>query len=489
MKGLSFWIAMVSIAAPFPRMLAARAAPAVPPPATSAPGHRAPPAPPTPPPPPGRAAPVVAPAPAAKLAAPASAVLTLPNALQVILADDPLANGVAVAVEYAVGHAHDPASHRGIAHLLEHLTFRGSTHLRPFESDEVLTGLGAGYQAFTSLERTVYLTALPARALETVLWLESERMAFTLGRLDEAALAVEKRVVINELRERERSLPTVLWRRRQQALYGAEHPFTPAVDAVEAVGSVDLPGLQGFFQRTYRPDNARLIITGRFQRSQAQGWVEKYFAGIRSAALPRTQVHAAPPRLCGQHELDVGHPFLLGRMLGFSWLVPAAPSSTERTAFEILRLVLKERLEGSLVHERVVAASVDAGVSLHETHGLFSINLEMQDTEEWGAAKDTTLAEVQRITREPISREELAGARARLISRYVFGRSNAADRALALLTGEDPDAELAALDRVDPAAVLAVARPLQGPSFVMTGKPVSRATPEGIVLRESNPCR
>jgi len=86
----------------------------------------------------------------------------------------------------------------------------------------------------------------------------------------------------------------------------------------------------------------------------------------------------------------VGHPFLLGRMLGFSWLIPAAPSSS--------------------------------------------------------------------------------------------------DRALALLAGEDPDAERAALDRMAPAAVLAVARPLQGPRFVMTGKPVPRTPLEGVVLRESNPC-
>jgi zinc protease len=433
--------------------------------------------------------PAALPAQPASLSAPAPAELTLTNGLSVVLADDALATGAAVAVEYAVGHADDPASHRGLSHLLEHLTFRGSTHLRAFETDDILGELAAGYQGFTSLERTVYLTALPARALETVLWIESERMAFTLGRLDETALELEKRVVTNELREREQTRSFVLWRRRQQALYGASHPFTPAADAARAVNAVDLQGLQGFFQRTYRPDNARLIITGQFQRELARTWVEKYFAGIRSSPLPRTRVSAAPPRLCGVHRLDVGHPFLLGRTQSFSWVVPASPDAAERTAFEVLRIVLEARLESILVHERFLAGSVSAGVARHRTHGLFSLEIEMQDTEVWDAARNIALREVVRITEQPISSEELSNARSRLISRYVFDRPDAASRALALVLGEDPDAERAAIVRVDPAAVLAAARPLRGSAFEMTGRPEPGASVEGVVLHESNSCR
>jgi predicted Zn-dependent peptidase len=95
-------------------------------------------------------------------------------------------------------------------------------------------------------------------------------MAFTLGRLDEAALAIEKRIVTNVLREREQTRSFVLWRRRQQALYGANHPFTPAEDAARALDGIELQGLQGFFQRTYRPDNARPDHRRAIQRARAK---------------------------------------------------------------------------------------------------------------------------------------------------------------------------------------------------------------------------
>src|SRR5882724_5011632 len=130
----------------------------------------------------------------------------LANGLTVVLAPSAHTVGVNVVVRYEVGQAHDPVGYAGLAHLLEHVSFRGSSHLRPLQAVSILGELGAGYNATTSLEDTEFYTELPSAGLETVLWLESERMGFALGGIDAAGLEVEQRIVVNELRQRNGAL-------------------------------------------------------------------------------------------------------------------------------------------------------------------------------------------------------------------------------------------------------------------------------------------
>ena len=156
----------------------------------------------------------------------------LANGLKAVLAPDDRAVDVAVAVEYAAGSAHAPHAVKGLPHLVEHLAFYGTRHLKPFEATEILDELGAGYNAFVASERTVYFASLPTEALATGLWLESERMAFALDGVDAAALENETKDIANELAEREHSLAVSLSKFQRRALYGASHPcgFQPIVD-------------------------------------------------------------------------------------------------------------------------------------------------------------------------------------------------------------------------------------------------------------------
>lgn len=150
--------------------------------------------------------------------------------------------------------------------MLEHATFRGSSHLRPLEGASILGELGAGYNAVTELESTEFYSALPSAGLETVLWLESERMGFALGGINAAGLEAEQRIVVNELRQRGGALSRQLNKFWLDALYGPAHPFARGESEVEDVQAVELSGLQWFYQSSYRPDNATLVLSGAFRK-------------------------------------------------------------------------------------------------------------------------------------------------------------------------------------------------------------------------------
>src|SRR5260221_4754519 len=108
----------------------------------------------------------------------------LPNGLRVVLAPDQQLSGVTLDVEYDVGSRDEPAGMNGIAHLVEHLMFDGSKHVPARQTARLLEGAGAtGINGQTSVDRTVLFETVPREALERALWLESDRMGFSVDTL------------------------------------------------------------------------------------------------------------------------------------------------------------------------------------------------------------------------------------------------------------------------------------------------------------------
>src|SRR5262245_61200048 len=126
----------------------------------------------------------------------------LANGLRVVIERDPRQPLVAVVVAYDVGQRDDPRGYRELAHLVEHLTFRGTRHLADGEMARRLDAAGAVWNAYTSADQTAYETLLPARHLPLALWLESERMGFAADAFAASTLEVEREVVRRESVER-----------------------------------------------------------------------------------------------------------------------------------------------------------------------------------------------------------------------------------------------------------------------------------------------
>jgi zinc protease len=411
----------------------------------------------------------------------------LPNGLRVVLAPDRVTPGVSLMVRYGVGAAHAPRGYRGISHLLEHLTFRGSRHVAPLEAFAILQELGAEANATTSLEETEYFAELPAADLETALWLESERMAFTLSRLDQRALDLERRIVDNEHRQRFGTFSNMMARYWLRALYGDGHPFVDDPEHVVDLGAVTLPAVQWFFQTGYRPDNATLVLVGKLDPPRARALIEKYFGPIVSSDVPRSSLSPSPPRLCGLHRVELGHAGLFGHALRATWSRPAVATAADNASVAVLEHIYEGRLRSALLRASAESAGVDAFTAHFSTHELFTVDVELHENADARAVEATVLREARALSQQALSEGELRSARSHLLAEAVFAREDGVARARELAEGRDPDAEGAALRSLSPAQVLDAARPLGGAALVLH---VHSSPGEGRtrVEREESPC-
>jgi zinc protease len=412
----------------------------------------------------------------------------LQNGLRVVLAPDRVTPGVSVVVRYDVGTANAPRGYRGLSHLVEHLTFRGSRHVAPLQGMSILQELGAGFNANTELEATEYYAQVSAPALDTVLWLESERMAFTLDRLDQAALDVERRIVDNEHRQRH-TIGQVLNQHWLQALYGEGHPFVDDPASTPDLSDVTLRGVQWFFQTAYRPDNATLVLVGQFDSASAVRSIERYFAPIVPPPLTLTSIQVRAPRLCGVHHLGVSHTGIFGHRLRITWPLPQARSALERASLNALEQLLQGKLYGLLVERGVDVANVRVFANRFTTHELLTVELELFDKSEAAGVEQLTLSVARELAKQPLAPHTLRTIRTSLVSSAVFDREDGLQRARDLASGSDPDADTAALSQLSEADVRRAARPLAGPVLVVHTWPTKSEGEVSQIEVDENPCR
>ena len=279
----------------------------------------------------------------------------LPNGLDVVLELNHRQPRVAVVISYDAGARDDPPGYAGLAHLVEHLTYRGSRHLASYAGLELLEAAGVdSMNGMTEADRTVYFAVVPDGALELALFVESERMAFTLEAFNANAFKLERSIVANELRLRDHvgaRFDTYV----RQALYGEHHPYTRSLEQREALDDLKLSDAMWFFQAAYRPDRAHLVVVGNFEPSVVKALIERYFGAVRSPGTPPLARPALKPATVAARRVH-----FLSR--GFSnRLVEArpapAPGSSTRAAAELFALILGHRLGGGL-GERLGLTSV-----------------------------------------------------------------------------------------------------------------------------------
>jgi zinc protease len=220
--------------------------------------------------------------------------LHCPSGLRVLFERAPGTTTAAVTVVVGAGATADPAGREGLAHLVEHLTFRahgpneGALQMR-------LWALGAGHNAETGFEETTYHELAPAVRLPAVLAAEGRRLLDPLEGLDEATFNVEREVVRNELRERnETHAFGAAYASAFRAAFAADHPFHRNVGGThESLSALTLDDARRFVAAHYRPDDMTMVIVGDMDLSAVDGFVR--------ATLP--------PALYG----DPAHPHPIGQ--------------------------------------------------------------------------------------------------------------------------------------------------------------------------------
>ncbi len=208
---------------------------------------------------------------------------TLENGLDVVLHIDRSDPVVAINIAAHVGSGRELPGRTGFAHLFEHLLFLDSENLGYGGLDEMNTRIGGeGTNGFTTTDLTQYFQAVPADALEKVIWAEADKLGYFINTVTQAVIDNEKQVVKNEKRQRVDNQPyghanAVIGR----ALYPQDHPYNwQVIGSLADLDAATLEDTKEFYRRWYVPNNVTLTLSGDFDVSEAKRLVEKYFAEI-----------------------------------------------------------------------------------------------------------------------------------------------------------------------------------------------------------------
>ncbi|MBX2812681.1 MAG: insulinase family protein [Myxococcales bacterium] len=350
----------------------------------------------------------------------------LDNGLTVILHQDNRLPLVAVSVWYDVGALHERPGRSGFAHLFEHMMFQGSPHVGEDQHFKILEALGASQvNGTTSFDRTNYFETVPSNALETALWLESDRMGFLLESVTKKSLDNQIDVVKNERRQSTESRPYGLVRELIiQKLYPAPHPYHGnIIGSMKDIGSATLDDIREFFKTYYSPSNATLVLAGDIQITTATSLINKYFGPLQGRPKP-TRPQPLRPTLAKAEEIIFDEP--VGRLpkLSIVWPGPKAYHK-DSAALDLLSHVISgtqsSRLDARVSYRDSIAQSVTAAYFETFAGGQFQIDLVVQPGRNIDEALTAVDEVIASLDSQPITQAELSRAKNAQETRMLFG--------------------------------------------------------------------
>ena len=374
---------------------------------------------------PGRATASPAHAPPITLAPMALRQRRLANGLRVVSL--PAAGGgatVSVQVWYRVGGKDDPPGRSGFAHLFEHMMFKRTKHLRDEQFDRLTEDVGGQNNAFTAEDMTAYQNEVPSNHLERLLWAEAERLAHL--QVDQANFDSERKVVIEELRERVLADP---YGRLFNALpqHGFErHPYRrPVIGSEAELNAATLDDVRQFHATYYRPDNAVLIVTGDFDPPQLDAWVDRYFAPLPAPAAPIPRVRVAEPRRRADRRATVTAPNVPLPAVALLWLGPPV-AHADAPALEVASALLSagdsSRLNEALVYNARAAQAAGFAAELYADAGLLAAYAIAASGQSLRRLEAALLAQIGALAEGRIAPAELDKVRTQLLTAALLSR-------------------------------------------------------------------
>lgn len=298
----------------------------------------------------------------------------LANGLDVILEEDDRQPSVAVMVGYDVGRRDDPPGLAGLAHLVEHLSFRGSRHLpRAYAGTNLLQRAGAtSINGATASDFTYYQEVVPSDALPLALFVESERMAFSLERFTTQSIRLEQDIIWREGQLRAASAAAAFARDELNAFFGEGHPYFQAEHADAELDHARLAAVRAFFQQTYRPDNAHLILVGDFELAPTRALIEQYFAPIVAPRQPLRR--AGPTPRSAPARSFVRRDYADCDQLSATWAAPAAQSDLG-VASLLFATQLRRNVAAALYRDSLASTNVTVAVDPLDLGSLLSLRI------------------------------------------------------------------------------------------------------------------
>ena len=287
----------------------------------------------------------------------------LPNGLTVILHEDHSLPVVAINSWYYVGSKDEAVGRSGFAHLFEHLMFMGTRRVPGGNFDTVMEGGGGWNNATTSEDRTNYYSFGPANLLETLLWLDADRLQDLGGEMTQEKLDKQREVVRNERRQSAENRPYGRAELRlHELMFPPGHPYHISVIGThEDLVAASVEDVKKFFGRFYVPNNMSLVVAGDFDREQVKPVIEKLFGTLPRGSEP---VHrsAEPAGMSGVVRNTMSDNVQFAKVY-LAYHSPAffGPGDAEMDLLAaILSSGISSRLYQKLVYENQLATDVRA---------------------------------------------------------------------------------------------------------------------------------
>lgn len=354
---------------------------------------------------------------------------TLANGMQVVVISNHRVPVISHMVWYKVGSADEIEGKTGLAHLTEHLMFKGTPSVPAGEFSKIVARNGGRDNAFTSSDYTAYFQNVARDRLELVMKMEADRMVNLT--LDDDNVKTERAVVLEERSSRTDNNPTALLSERIEAVQYLNHPYrNPIIGWGSEIAGLTTQDAIDWYKKWYAPNNAVLLVAGDITAAELKPLAEKYYGGIPAREVPQRIRRQEPQQVTARRvelrDARVQQPSWSKRYLAPSY---HAGDKDKAYALQVLAEVLgggaTSRLYRSLVVERGIASG--AG-SFYEPMALDLSTFGFYASPRPGIAMDkietAMTEELRKVLDKGITDQEVETAKQRLRANVTYARDS-----------------------------------------------------------------
>jgi len=351
------------------------------------------------------------------------------NGVKLIVEEDHSAPVAMVQIWLKVGGRDEVPGKTGLAHVFEHMMFKGSKKLAPGEFSKRIAAMGGNDNAFTSHDFTAYFETVPAQRVDEVLGMEAERFAHL--RLSDQEFQKEIRVIQEERRMRTEDDPNSHMFEELSAAALRLHPYrNPVIGWMQDLKRLNIQDVRAFYQQHYVPGNVIVVVVGDVDFQHVQNTVRQTFGRIRPHTVPK-RFNPVEPEPLGPRRVEVHLPAQLP-MLAVTMPVPVWHPGTNdaevaalAVATQILAGGYTARMQKELVDEQRLAFSASAG------YDPFSMGIDLWFAYGMLGPKQTPEAFekgfwhlIEDMTTQPVDAATLAAAKRNMIASEVFAQDS-----------------------------------------------------------------
>jgi zinc protease len=357
----------------------------------------------------------------------------LDNGLKILIKELHTAPLVSVWCWYRVGSGDEQPGYTGVSHWVEHMNFKGTVNIPRDEMKSIVEKFGGTWNGYTWIDQTTYLETAGKDALDTLLFIEAERMAN--GLYEPAECESERTVIISELQGGENDPDQLLDTEVTASAFRA-HPYRhPTIGWIDDLRAMSRDDLYGHYRRHYVPSNATLVVVGDVDADEVLRGVEKHFGSI-AAGQPAARRRPAEPRQLGERRVLIEREGTTA-YLKYAWHAPAATGDdffpmlvldaaltgakglNLWTSFRGTPPQRKARLYQALV-ERGLASVVAGSLLATREPFLYNVSLTAMDGVPLASLEEAATAAIDRVREQGLTEDEVARAKRQLRARLVF---------------------------------------------------------------------